>query len=109
MPTFFYWLWLMIKFRRVSFYKYANPSIINGGFYGDNKFAIYNLLPKNSYPTTILLPADGTHDFKKIMDEHQLYFPLIVKPDIGLRGKDVEKVHSIDEIENYFQLKKQTF
>ena len=36
-PVFFYWIWMMIKFRSVSFYKYANPGIKNGGFYGDSK------------------------------------------------------------------------
>ena len=45
----------MIKFRSFSFYKYANPSIKNGGFYGDSKMEIYNLLPAGLYPRTALI------------------------------------------------------
>jgi RimK-like ATP-grasp domain len=109
MPTFFYWLWLMIKFRSFSFYKYANPSIKNGGLFGDSKMDIYKLLPQNSYPKTLLINKSEKYNFEKLISENQFSFPLILKPDIGLRGIDVVKVSSILEIENYCQLKKTNF
>ena len=109
MPTFFYWLWLMVKFRSISFYKYANPSIKNGGFYGDSKMNIYNLFPKNLYPKTILIEQNKNYDFEKIITEYKLSFPLILKPDIGLRGIDVVKVNSVFDIENYCKIIKANF
>ncbi|TAH27294.1 MAG: D-alanine--D-alanine ligase [Cytophagales bacterium] len=109
MPTFFYWVWLMIKYRSFSFYKYSNPSIKNGGFYGDSKMDIYKLLPQNKYPKTLLIKENGDYDYGKLISENKLSFPLILKPDIGLRGIDVVKVDSILEIENYCQLKKTNF
>lgn len=109
MPTFFYWVWMMIKFRSFSFYKYANPSIKNGGFYGDSKMNIYNLMPQNLYPKTILIGKQKNYDFEKIITENKLSFPLILKPDVGLRGIDVVKVNSIVEIEHYLQIKKKNF
>jgi len=105
MPTFFYWLWLMVKFRSFSFYKYANPGIKNGGLYGDSKMDIYNLLPNHLYPKTILIQKDRSYDFIELIEKNLLSFPLILKPDIGLRGIDVVKVNTIVEIENYFHSK----
>ena len=109
LPTFFLWIWYMMKFRSFSFYKYSNPGIKNGGFYGDSKKDIYSLLPKNLFPKTILIEQNKKYDFKNIIDENQLVFPLILKPDIGLRGIDVVKVISILEIENYCKIKKTNF
>ncbi len=109
MPTFFYWLWLMVKFRSFSFYKYANPGIKNGGLYGDSKMDIYNLLPNHLYPKTILIQKDRSYDFIELIEKNLLSFPLILKPDIGLRGIDVVKVNTIVEIENYFHSKKTNF
>lgn len=109
MPTFFYWVWLMLKFRSISFYKYANPNITNGGFYGDSKADIYKLLPKNVYPQTVFIGKHESPDFEEIVSVYKLSFPLILKPDIGLRGVDVVKVDSIFEIENYFESKRKNF
>ena len=108
-PTFFYWIWMMLKFRSFTFYKNANPSIKNGGFYGDSKMDIYKLLPNNCYPKTILVEKQNTYNFEKIITEYKLSFPLILKPDIGCRGIDVEKVNSSLKIERYFQKKKKNF
>jgi len=109
MPTFFYWIWMMIKFRSFTFYKFSNPSIKNGGFFGDSKMDIYKLLPQNLYPKTILIKKNEKYNFEKIIFENQLSFPLILKPDVGLRGIDVVKVDSIIEIERYFEIKEKSF
>ena len=102
-PTFFYWVWMILKFRSISFYKYSNPGIKNGGVYGDSKMKIYKLFPKKLYPKTILIEKCKDYNFEKIILEHEFNFPLILKPDIGLRGIDVRKVNSVIEIEHYFQ------
>lgn len=109
MPTFFYWVWMMIKFRSFSFYKYANPGIKNGGFFGDSKMDIYKLFQNDFYPKTILFEKHKNHEFDKIITKNKFCFPLILKPDVGLRGIDVVKVNSIVEIESYFQIKKKNF
>ena len=67
MPTFFYWVWMMIKFRSFSFYKYANPGIKNGGFFGDSKMDIYKLFQNDFYPKTILIEKHKNHEFDKIL------------------------------------------
>ena len=99
----------MIKFRSFSFYKYSNPSIKNGGFYGDSKMEIYNLLPAGLYPKTALIQKNELTNFEKILIDNKIKFPFIVKPDIGLRGIDVQKANTIEELIQYGKKAKGNF
>lgn len=107
--TFFYWLWLSLKFRSLSFYKWLNLGIENGGLFGDSKMKIYRLLPEHLYPKTILISKDIQPDFHGLLISYQLTFPLILKPDIGQRGRDVVKVNSLIELQHYFDKSKRDF
>jgi len=100
-PAFFLWVYYMIKFRSIAFFRYVNPAIKNGGFFGDSKYAIYKILPKNSYPKTVFIAAKQDVDFPRILIENELKFPLIVKPDIGYRGIGLAKVNSVQELATY--------
>ena len=108
-PSFFLWAWWVVRFRSVKFFKFANPAINNGGLYGDSKFDIYKLLPKNSYPKTHLIKQGLAYDFTELLAEDQLTFPLIVKPDVGLRGIGVQRVNSIEEIQAYSRTMNENF
>ncbi|MFZ4544732.1 MAG: D-alanine--D-alanine ligase, partial [Saprospiraceae bacterium] len=101
LPTFFLWIWHMIKFRSFKFYKYSNPSIINGGFYGDSKIKIYDLLPKYMYPKTVLVDKDRPAKMEELIFQSQFQFPLIAKPDIGCRGIGVQKIDNIKQLIEY--------
>lgn len=109
LPTFFLWLFYMIKFRSFKFYKYSNPSIINGGFYGDSKFKIYNLLPKYLYPKTVFVDIERLKNIEELILQSQLQFPLIVKPDIGCRGIGVQKVNTLEELMHYGKKAKRNY
>lgn len=93
----------MIKFKSVTFYKYSNPSIKNGGFYGESKMSIYQLLPKKTYPKTILIEKAAHHDFQKMIFNHDFKFPFIAKPDVGCRGMGVEKIYSFSDLIQYHE------
>ncbi len=108
-PTFLIWGYFAIRFRSLSFYKYANPGIENGGLLGESKEKIYRLLPEGSYPKTVLIHFGQEHKIEKLITEHHFQFPCIVKPDIGLRGIAVQRVHSIEEILEYSKALKQNF
>lgn len=103
LPTFFLWVWYMIRFRSVKFYHQVNPSITNGGFYGDSKMKIYRLLPPGTYPKTFLVSKNSAADINDIIRLNQFHFPLIAKPDIGLRGQGVAMVKTIEELRQYAQ------
>lgn len=101
LPTFFLWIWFVLKFRSFSFYKYVNPAIKNGGLFGDSKYEIYKLLPEKLFPKTIKIDVSKKNDLLKIVSENQINFPLYTKPDIGLRGIAVKKISSLTDLMDY--------
>lgn len=90
LPVFPLYLWQAVRMRRAAFFTNVNPAIDLGGFFGERKSAIYALLPRGSYPTTILVtpgtPAQAVADH---MGAAGIRFPMIVKPDVGERGQGV--------------------
>jgi len=101
-PLYPYWLWLSIKARSFYFLTAANPSIKNGGYIMESKKDVYNLLPANFYPETLLFES-GT-PLEKILTaigNSSIFFPLIAKPDIGGRGLGVKKIENEIELADY--------
>ena len=80
-PVYFYWVWLIIKSRSVFFFNTSNPLISNGGFLMESKKEIYDLIPQQYYPATLLFKKGSTIDNViagiKIKG---IDFPLIAKP-----------------------------
>jgi len=103
-PLYPYWFWLCLKARAFFYINAANPSIRNGGFLMESKKEIYDILPEGSYPTTLFFPAstDAETVLNAIQTE-QLNYPLIGKPDIGMRGMSVQKLESDAEVKTYIQ------
>ncbi|MEO7767012.1 MAG: hypothetical protein ABIS01_06280 [Ferruginibacter sp.] len=102
MPIFVYWLWLMIKARSVFFFNAANPLIKNGGFLMESKKEIYDLIPQEYYPVTLFFEAGSLVDeVMDVMKTSGMDFPVIAKPDIGMRGLLVQKINSQHELTNY--------
>lgn len=68
----------------------------------ESKKAIYDLIPKEYYPKTVLFKA-GTSEENILVtiSEQQLRFPLVGKPDIGRQGKAVKKLHNVSELFEY--------
>lgn len=101
-----YWPWFLIylpvlpiylaealRSRRAAFFTNVNPGIDMGGFFGERKSEIYALLPGTSYPATVLVPAaTSEHDILALVNSEGIQFPLVVKPDVGERGRGVERV-----------------
>jgi len=109
MPTFFLWIGCMIRFRSFRFYAKSNPAFKNGGLYDDGKKSIYDLLPSDLYPKTVLISTKADCDFKAILAQNNFSFPLIVKPDVGLRGIGVNKVNDIESLNTYRENIKKDF
>ncbi|MEO7976252.1 D-alanine--D-alanine ligase [Flavobacterium sp.] len=101
-PIYFLWAYYSIRARSIFFFNASNPKIKNGGFMMESKKQIYDLIPKEYYPKTILVKQNT--DLKNIVDaivENKIYFPLIAKPDIGLRGSGVKKIKTVCELNTY--------
>ncbi|SDH78674.1 NRDE family protein [Mucilaginibacter sp. P25] len=103
-PVMFYWFWLSFKARSFFFFSTANPLIENGGFTLESKASIYNLIPQQYYPKTILFKTKTDfRQIKSVIKDKNFDFPLIAKPDIGGRGVQVKLVHNEVELLEYTQ------
>ncbi len=101
-PVYLYWAWLALKARSFFFFNAANPGIKYGGFLMESKRDIYDILPPHSYPATIFLSAgENITDIDKRLEKNSLSFPLIAKPDIGLRGMSVTLIADAMELRDY--------
>lgn len=101
-PIYPFWLFQSIKTGSAFFINTANPKITNGGFLMESKKEIYDQLPNNTYPKTILIKAGTNWEHIKVgLLESALSFPLIAKPDIGMRGMGVKKIFNNIELQDY--------
>lgn len=92
-----YFISLLFKYRGFGVCLNSNPAIFMSGLIGEKKSEIDQLLqkylPQNSLPTRELPSTKDGLD--------QLSYPLVVKPNSGLRGVDVGFVESQAELEEY--------
>lgn len=76
----------------------------------ESKKEIYDIIPQEYYPKTILITANTTKDeVFKLLQQHNLSFPLIGKPDIGMRGLSVAKLEHENDVLQYLQNSKVDF
>ena len=69
----------------------------------ESKKEIYDLIPSEYYPKTLLIEATETLEaIQEKIKEAARELPLIAKPDIGLRGTAVKKIHNAEELAAYF-------
>lgn len=77
----------------------------NGGFFMDSKKEIYDLIPQKYYPNTIFIKENtSSKQLHEIFEKAGFSFPLIVKPDMGLRGSAVKKVNNFNQLFEYNSL-----
>jgi len=70
----------------------------------ESKKEIYDLIPQQYFPKTELI-KEGT-DLQNVLNaitKAKIKYPLIAKPDVGLRGSAVKKINSIADLEEYSQ------
>lgn len=109
-PVYIVWLWFCLRARSFFFFNTANPSIRNGGFLMESKRDIYNLLPKNYYPPTAFFTAgSNSYEVLDAIQQRDFRFPLIAKPDIGMKGMAVKKLQDEQELAAYVQQSKVNF
>jgi len=109
-PVYLYWLFLCIRARSFFFINASNPSIKNGGFLMESKKEIYDIIPQKYYPATLFFKAGADEDeIVNALCESNFKYPLIGKPDIGGRGRAVEKLETINDVIDYAQKSRADF
>ena len=113
-PVFLYALWLMLRHRGILLPTVANPAFPGGGFYGESKAQILDLVVRHarSWVAPFVLvqrPAQAgpsglaseTRNAHLQMVGAGLHFPVVAKPDLGCRGAGVKLVRSIEQLSAY--------
>lgn len=68
----------------------------------ESKKEIYDIIPPQYYPKTLLV-KEGTliNDILDVVLLNKINYPFIAKPDIGLRGSAVQKIDNVEQLKNY--------
>jgi hypothetical protein len=92
-PIYPIFIFLCLRARSFFFYAAANPNIKNGGFLGESKKEIYEMVPSALQPRTIFFSSGINPEWAiEQLTQAGFHFPLIGKPDIGGRGRGVKKL-----------------
>jgi membrane protein DedA with SNARE-associated domain len=97
--------WLAVKHRSLTLPTAANPAIPGGGFAGESKLAILRALATSPEASlrAVGIPGAGPIEARlaravAFLAAEHLAYPVVVKPDVGERGKGVAFVHSEAEL-----------
>src|SRR6185437_3356267 len=101
-PLFFAWTWYIIKSRSFWFFSSSNPTLAFGGFEGETKKEMYDLLPDDFYPKTLYIaPKISFFELSSLIQTHSFSFPFIVKPNVGMAGILFRKIDNQKQLEYY--------
>ncbi len=102
LPLGFYYVYLSIKAKSLFFFSAANPSIEVGGMFFESKWKIFELIPKQYFPETIIIREEDSEEILlSKLNKNTIQFPLIAKPDRGERGTNVEVMSTEEELIAY--------
>lgn len=69
-----------------------------GGLVADGKWETLKQLPQHLIPKTIFIKAGERTDLENLVSVSNLDYPIIIKPDIGERGKGVQIIRDSEEL-----------
>ncbi|TAG07043.1 MAG: D-alanine--D-alanine ligase [Cytophagia bacterium] len=101
-PLSLVWVYYALRAKSFFFFNASNPTIKNGGFLMESKKDIYDMMPEKYYPKTLFFtPNSNFLSIIEKINEKKIFFPLIAKPDIGMKGLAVEKINNENELKIY--------
>ncbi len=111
LPVVIIYLFYAIRSRSWMFFANANPAIPTGGLFGESKAQINRLLPEELIAPSFLVDPRVHHlgDLERWMSERALDYPIVCKPDVGERGRNVRIIGSASELEDYLLRTKEHF
>ncbi|MDI9341658.1 MAG: hypothetical protein QM534_13895 [Sediminibacterium sp.] len=110
LPVLPYWLYLSLKTKSLTYFTAANPGIELGGFYGESKSKILDLIDKRYLPKSV--SVDSSASVESILDQMNaigLLYPVIAKPDVGERGNQVTLIHTEQDLIRYNRTSKSKY
>lgn len=111
-PVAAWWLWLAVRHRGLTLPTAANPSIYSGGFVGESKSAILDLVGGGHRrwvaPYVVVDPPGPDGDVeaacrraRRALADAGIELPVVAKPDVGQRGAGVQPVRDPAELAAY--------
>ncbi len=107
LPVIVYIVYLGLRYRSLTLFTSSNPGIDLGGLVGESKTEILDRLSRPDFVARYT-SIDATEDEERrvqqvlaFMEQTGLGYPVILKPDVGERGKGVFRAHSREDVENY--------
>ena len=108
-PIILYILWLGIRYRGPTLMTASNPAIPMSGFVGESKVDVLDAVKGDA--RRWISPYTGVdrveHDSETLsaalsaMAANDLAFPIVAKPDLGMRGVGVQVAKSPDDLKAY--------
>ncbi len=104
-PVSFVWLWYCIRSGSLWFFSTSNPTLTFGGFEGESKDEMYNLLAHDYYPKTIYInPKNSFIQVCEKVKINSISYPFIVKPNAGMAGILFRMIGNESQLEIYHHL-----
>jgi uncharacterized protein YcgL (UPF0745 family) len=101
---YFYGLFLAMRAGSFMYFSATNPFMKYGGVMGESKYKVLRAIPRCYVPKTVFVHAPISSDgLMALLQKEELPFPIIIKPDVGERGRDVELIHSRSELHEYLK------
>lgn len=101
-PLFPVWMFYSLKAKSIFFFSNTNPNFTNGGMALESKKEIYDQIPDQYIPKTLLFPQSvGIDVLLNKLKSAGINFPLIAKPDIGMKAYGVEKIKNKIQLQAY--------
>ncbi len=96
------WIWYCLRAKSLWFFTPSNPTITFGGFEGEGKKEMYELLPVHTYPKTVFIQPQLTFEHVvQLASQNNFQYPFIVKPDVGMKGLLFRKIDNEEELKTY--------
>jgi membrane protein DedA with SNARE-associated domain len=110
LPVVVNYLWLAVRYRGLTVPTTANPGIFSGGIVGESKIATLKELQATSPEFTaeahLIEGASFTERREKLQQvtaAHGIFFPFILKPDVGQRGVGVKLIRNEQQAHGYLE------
>lgn len=102
-PIFPFYIFQLIRSKALFMPLYINPNLPYSGFTMESKWEVQEKTKPSFYPKSYLIKQNkcSVENIENWIKTNHLNFPLILKPDIGNKGKGVKVIHTMDEIISY--------
>ncbi len=102
LPVLVYYSLLAIRAKSFFFFSATNPKIPTGGMFFESKWEIFESIPSEYYPNTVLIAENTPQNaIREKMAAAKIAYPCIAKPDRGERGWEVRIVRTDEELLAY--------